>query len=297
MLERPIGDATIMCRMPRLLATCAVLALTAFGGAALAADAKPSDVKVVPTTNQPIRITAPSSAPTAPPKPATAQERIEAQRLEPLGRAAFWAREVDIDARDPIAGANLANALRILGRVDEAQAAADKVLIVHPADLDALLEAARARLAQGQGFYAIDFARRAQMVAPKDWRPMTLLAVAFEQSERDDEALAAHRAAVTLAPGEAAPLANLAMFQAGQGDLATAETLLRQAVTLKGAGAPVRLNLALVLGLRGQLAEAEALSRQDLPPDQAASNIAWLREATAKPAAGRSYEGVTKAGS
>ena len=40
-----------------------------------------------------------------------------------------------------------------------------------------------------------------------------------------------------------------AMFQAGQGDLATAETLLRQAVTLKGAGAPVRLNLALVLGL------------------------------------------------
>jgi len=160
-----------------------------------------------------------------------------------------------------------------------------------------MLEAARARLAQGQGFYAIDLAKRAQMVAPKDWRPLTLLAIACEQSERDAEALAAHRAAVTLAPDQAAPLANLAMFQAGQGDLATAETLLRQAVTLKGAGAPVRLNLALVLGLRGELAEAEALSRQDLPPDQAASNIAWLRAATAKPSAGRSYEGVTRAGS
>jgi Flp pilus assembly protein TadD len=296
MLERPIGDAPIMCRMPRLLATCAVLALTALGGAALAADAKAPDVKVVSAASQPAKMTEPA-APAAPPKPASAQERLEAQRLDPLGRAAFWAREADIDARDPVAGANLANALRVLGRVDEAQQAADKVLVVHPADLDALLEAARARLAQGQGFYAIDFAKRAQMVAPKDWRPVTLLAVAYEQSERDDEALIAHRAAVTLAPNEAAPLANLAMFQAGHGDLATAEALLRRAVTLKGAGAPVRLNLALVLGLEGQLAEAETLSRQDLPPEEAASNIAWLREATAKPAAGRSYEGVTKAGS
>jgi Flp pilus assembly protein TadD len=285
MLERPIGDAPIMCRMPRLLATCAVLALLAPSAAALGADAKPS----VP--QQAV------SAAAARPKPASAQDRIEAQRLPPLGRAAFWAREVDIDERDAVAGANLANALRALGRVDEAQAAADKVLIVHPTDLDALLEAARARLAQGQGFYAIDLAKRAQMVAPKDWRPMTLLAVACEQSERDAEALAAHRAAVTLAPDQAAPLTNLAMFQAGQGDLSTAETLLRQAVTLKGAGAPVRLNLALVLGLRGELGEAEALSRQDLPPDQAASNIAWLRAATARPAAGRSYEGVTGAGS
>jgi Flp pilus assembly protein TadD len=257
-----------MCRMPRLLATCAVLALLAQSGAALAADAKPQPAPAAPAGL----------------KPASAQDRIEAQRLPPLGRAAFWAREVDIDARDPVAGANLANALRNLGRIDEAQAAADKVLIVAPTDLEALLEAARARLAQGQGFYAIDLAKRAQMVAPKDWRPMTLLAIACEQSERDAEALAAHRAAVTLAPDQAAPLANLAMFQAGQGDLAMAETLLR-------------LNLALVLGLGGKIAEAETLSRQDLPPDQAASNIAWLRAATAKPAAGRSYEGVSRAGS
>ncbi len=296
MLERPIGDAPIMCRMPRLLATCAVLALT-FGGAALAADAKPSDVKAMAQVSTPIRIAAAPEAPARPLKPATAQERAEAQRLPPLGRAAFWAREVDVDSRDAVAGANLANALRTLGRIDEAQEAADRVLIAHPADLEALLEAARARLALGQGFYAIDLAKRAQVVAPKDWRPMTLLAVACEQSERDDEALAAHRAAVVMAPGEAAPLANLAMFQAGHGDLATAEALLRQAVTLKGAGAPVRLNLALVLGLNGKLAEAETLSRQDLPPELASNNVAWLRAATAKPAAGRSYEGLTRAGS
>lgn len=276
-----------MCRMPRLLATSALLALTVLGGAVHAADDKSAPAKASPA----------AQAAAAAPKPASAQERIEAQRLPVLGRAAFWAREAELDPRDAVAGVNLAGALRTLGRIDEAQTAADRVLVVHPQDLDALLEAARARLAHGDGFYAIDLAKRAQIVAPKDWRPLTLLAVAYEQSERDQEALAAHRAAVTLAPSEATPLANLAMFQAGHGDLATAETLLRQAVTLKDAGAPVRLNLALVLGLNGKIAEAEALSRRDLPPEQAASNIAWMRDATAKPAAGRSYEGVSKAGS
>ena len=94
-----------MCRMPRLLATCAVLALLAQSAAALAADAKPQ----------------PQAAAPAALKPASAQDRMEAQRLPALGRAAFWAREVDIDARDPVAGANLANALRALGRIDEVQ--------------------------------------------------------------------------------------------------------------------------------------------------------------------------------
>lgn len=289
MVERPIGDALVMCRMPRLLATSAVVALTAFGGLAHAAEAKAADAKAAPAPA--------AQAAAMAPKPTSAQERVEAQRLPALGRAAFWSREAEIDPRDAVAGVNLANALRSLGRIEEAETAADRVLVIHPQNFDALLEAARARLAQGDGFYAIDLAKRAQQIAPKDWRPMTLLAVAYEQSARDDEALAAHRAAVAMAPNEATPLANLAMFQAGHGDLATAETLLRQAVTLKDAGAPIRLNLALVLGLNGKLGEASALARQDLPPEQAANNIAWLREAAAKPAAGRSYEDVTKAGS
>ena len=56
-----------------------VLALLAQGAAALAADAKPQ----------------PQAAAPAALKPASAQDRMEAQRLPALGRAAFWAREVD----------------------------------------------------------------------------------------------------------------------------------------------------------------------------------------------------------
>jgi len=275
-----------MCRMPRLLATLAAPALLVFVSTLAIADDRTAAA------------TPSAGAQAAAPQPASAQARIEAQRLPILARAAFWAREVEVAPRDPVAGANLANALRALGRIEEAQAAADQVLIVHPNDLEALLEAVRARLAQNQGFYAIDLAQRAQRIDPADWRATGLLAIAFEQSQREVEALAAHRAAVAMAPEAAAPLANLAMYQAGRGDLPGAETLLRQAVLLPGAGVQVRLNLALVLGLQGRLEEAETLTRRDLPPEMANNNIAWLREALATPqAGGRSYDALRTAGS
>ena len=54
----------------------------------------------------------------------------------------------------------------------------------------------------------------------------------------------------------------------------------------------------LVVGLQGRLAEAEQLVRQDLPPEQAANNIAWLKAATARTPTGegRSWSAVTRGG-
>src|SRR5580704_3573729 len=139
--------------------------------------------------------TAAAAKPAAPPKPtkATPEQRAEAERLDPLGRAAFWAREVDIDGADFDARIKLAKALRALGRYDEAGQTADQVLVMQPGNYEALLESARAKIDGNQGFYAIDDAQRAEAIAPKDWRPVSLLAVALEQSERPQEALAAHQ--------------------------------------------------------------------------------------------------------
>src|SRR5690606_22759432 len=137
-----------------------------------------------------------------------------AQRLDPLSRAAFWAREQELDPADAEAGVGLAQALRALGRNEEAAQAAATVLLAHPDDTPALLEAARAQIARGQGFYAIEPAKKAQALNPRDWRPLALLAVAYEQTKRDAEALAAHRQAVALAPNEPAALSNLAMYEA-----------------------------------------------------------------------------------
>ena len=240
--------------------------------------------------------TLPGAAAPAPPQPAqqpppapppvkmTATERAEAARMDPLARAALWSHAVEIDARDLDAGVKLAKALRELGRYDDALAATDSVLVIDPNNLEGLLESARTRIAQGQGFFAIDPAQRAQAAAPKDWRPVSLLAIALEQAQRDDEALVAHQRALTLAPNNPAMLSNLAMYFAAHGQSADAETLLRRAVEMPGATAQVRQNLALILGLAGHVDEAERLARHDLPPNVVANNIAYLRPApTAAP--------------
>jgi Flp pilus assembly protein TadD len=40
----------------------------------------------------------------------------------------------------------------------------------------------------------------------------------------------------------------------------------------------VRQNLALVVGLQGRFAEAESIVKADLPPDEAAANVAYLKQ-------------------
>jgi len=211
------------------------------------------------------------------PQPASPQARAAAERQDALGRAAFWGREMQINPADPEAGVKLAAALRAMGRHDEAVTIVQQVLIAQPGNVDALLEDARAKIAGGAPFYAIASLKQAQAAAPKDWRPLSLMGVALEQTERPEEARDAFIAALTLSPENPAVLSNYAMFHAARGDKDQAETLLRRAVANPAAGIRERQNLALVLGLQGKLAEAERLMRQDLPPEQAAANLAYLR--------------------
>ncbi|MBU4434389.1 MAG: pilus assembly protein TadD [Alphaproteobacteria bacterium] len=239
-----------------------------------------------------------ASAP-APPRKATPAQRAEARRADPLARAAFWGSEFEADGRDAEAGVGLAQALRALGRYDDAIATTAKVLLVSPDNIEGLLEAARAQIARGQGFYAVEPARHAAALDPKDWRPQSLLGVAYEQAQRDDEATEAHRKAIALAPNEAAPNANYAMHLAAKGDLVGAEALLRRAVSLPSATVQIRQNLALVVGLQGRLGEAERLARQDLPPESVDNNLAWLRAATgqgATPTQPRSWDALKAGG-
>jgi Flp pilus assembly protein TadD len=212
-----------------------------------------------------------------------------AERQDPLGRAAFWSRELQINPADAEAGVKLSAALRAMGRNEEAVAVTQQVLLANPRNVEALLEDARAKIAGGAPFYAIASLNDAKAAAPKDWRPLSLLGVALEQTERPDEAREAFIAALTLSPENPAVLTNYALFHAARGDKAQAETLLRRAVAGPGAGVRERQNLALVLGLQGKLTEAERLMRQDLPPEQAAANLAYLRTQPA-PTAERNWD-------
>ena len=260
--------------IPALLAACAVMAARP----TLAWSATPAPA---PAPAQPAAKPAVPAASEAKPK-APPEVRAQAERLDPLSRAAFWASQVDADPKDAEAGVKLAASLRTLGRYPEAYSAAQSVLVLQPNHVDALLETARAALASGDGFYAIEPARKALLVAPKDWRAASLLAVALSEAKRPAEALEAHKAALQMAPGNAVVLSNAAMFYAEQGDRAQAETLLRKAAGLPGATLQVRQNLALVLGLEGKLAEAEQIERQDLPPQMAEANLDYLKAASAR---------------
>ena len=222
--------------------------------------------------------------PNAPHK-ATPEQRAAAARLEPLSRAAFWQRELGLDPADTEASVGLSAALRALGKYDEAADAADRALLAAPKNIDVLLESARDHIAAGHGFYAIQPLKDAATLAPKDWRPHSLMGIALEQSERPDEALAAYQRALTLSPNNPAALSNLALFYATRGDTAQAETLLRRAAADPRSTSQERQNLALVLGLEGKTAEAERLMRQDLPPESADANLNYFKSEAAPRAA------------
>ena len=61
-------------------------------------------------------------------------------------------------------------------------------------------------------------------------------------------------------------------------NLPKAEETLRQAQATGRADARVRQNLALAIGLQGRFAEAETIAKGDLPADEAAANVAYLKQ-------------------
>ena len=223
-----------------------------------------------------------TSAPTAPGLgdnfvKATPQQIENELRADPLSQAAFFARQFEHDATNAKLGLYLSNAQRAMGRYDDAAATAHTVLLFAPDNTDVLLAAARAHIEGGNGFYAIDLLKRLNGLKSNDWEAWSLLGVAYDQTKRPDDALAAWQTALKLSPNNPAVLTNMAMAHVAAGDFAGAEPMLRTAVAQKDVTFQERQDLALVLGLEGKMPEAEKLLRQDLPPEVAEANLAWLQ--------------------
>ena len=258
--------------MSRTTASIAILVL--FSAAAGSALADP----VAAQANA--RTPAPAQPPVAatPRQPASAEVRAAYDRSDALSRSVFWTDQADIDPRDPVAGVRAAQALRDLGRYDQAAEIAQGVLVIQPGNVDAMLEVGRAHLARGQAFYGVAALEQARTARPGDWQVWSLLGTAYEQVRRPDDARAAWAQALAISPDNPAVLTNMAMSAMTKGDAASAEPLLRRAAAQPGASLKVRLNLAMVLGLTGKMAEAEQILRRDLPPEAADANLQWLRD-------------------
>ena len=221
---------------------------------------------------------------TATRQPASAEVRAAYDRADALSRSVFWTEQAEINPMDPIAGVRAAQAMRELGRHQEAAEMAERVLLVQPANVEAMLEVGRGHIARGQAFYGIAALERARDARPDDWRPWSLLGTAYEQVRRSHDAQAAWAQALALSPENPDVLTNMAISAMTRGDTAAAEPLLRRAAARPEASLKVRLNLAMALGLSGQMDEAETIMRRNLPPDAADQNLAWLRARAAAPA-------------
>lgn len=277
---------------PAFAATAAVLALII----AAPAQAWPFGK---PKTGTPAAEPAPAPAAVATPAPrrSSPEMRAQAERLEPLARAAFWTAEVATDPTDAGAGVRLSAALRAMARYDEAIAAAERVLVQRPDSVEALLEVGRAHIGRGQAFHALEPLRKAAALAPKDWRAQSLIGIAYDQTDRPADAREAWAAALRLSPDNTAVLTNMGLSYAAGGEREQAVAYLRQAAGRPDATAQTRLNLALVLGLSGRGGEAERLIRDQLPPEDAEANLAWLRRAATgpSPASSRTWEALKAA--
>ena len=209
--------------------------------------------------------------------PATAEARAAYDRADPLSRSVFWTEQAELNPMDPVAGVKAAQAMRELGRHQEAAQMAERVLLVQPDNLEAMLEVGRGHIARGQAFYGVAALERARDAKPRDWRAWSLLGTAYEQVRRSQDAQAAWAQALALSPENPDVLTNMAISAMTRGDTTAAEPLLRRAAAQPGASLKVRLNLAMALGLNGKIGEAEAMMRRDLPPEAADRNLAWLR--------------------
>ncbi len=138
-----------------------------------------------------------------------------------LTRAAFWAagRKAEIDPSDVEAGTSAcARRCAPSAALTSAYAAIQKLLMAS-LTMRPLMEYAHSRSARQRRFTAIEPARKAEALQPKDWRAPTLLGIAYEQAQRDDEARARPmKKAMSLAPGNPTVMSNYAMFLAAHGE-------------------------------------------------------------------------------
>jgi Flp pilus assembly protein TadD len=199
-------------------------------------------------------------------------------------RAADPRREVEVyrdrfraSPKDPDAALQYGKALRAAGQRSQAVAVLEQATIAHPSNKALLAGYGRALADNGNFQQAFDVLSRAHTPDDPDWRILSAQGTALDQLGRYDEARQYYGSALKIAPEEPSVLSNLGLSYVLSKDLPKAEETLRRAHSRAAADPRVRQNLGLVVGLQGRFAEAEGIVKADLPADEAASNVTYLR--------------------
>jgi Flp pilus assembly protein TadD len=180
--------------------------------------------------------------------------------------------------KDANAALAYGQALRATGQRSQAVAVLEQATIANPGNKPLLAAYGRALADNGDFQTAFDVLSRAHTPDNPDWRILSVQGAVLDQLGRHDEARGYYTSALRIVPGEPSVLSNLGLSYMLSKDLPKAEETLRQAYASSKADTRIRQNLALVVGLQGRFAEAEGIVKADLPPDEAAANVAYLKQ-------------------
>jgi Flp pilus assembly protein TadD len=180
--------------------------------------------------------------------------------------------------KDPDAALAYGQALRANGQRAQAAAVLEQATIAHAGNKNLLAAYGRALADNGNFQQAFDVLSRAHSPENPDWRILSVQGTTLDQLGRHDDARRYYASALKIVPGEPSVLSNLGLSYMLSRELPKAEEALRQAHASPRADARVRQNLGLVVGLQGRFAEAEEIVKADLPPDEAAANVTYLKE-------------------
>jgi len=202
---------------------------------------------------------------------------------------AEWRRSLEVwgaryreNPNDADVAMGYARALRATDQRAQAVAVLEQATIRNPHNMPLLGAYGRALAEAGDYNQALDVLSRAHTPDNPDWRILNAQGAVLDQLGRHAEAQRHYSAALKIVPNDPSVLSNLGLSYALTKDLRRAEATLRLAVTRPDAAPKVRQNLALVVGLQGSFAEAEKIARADLPPDEAAANVTYLRQMLAQ---------------
>jgi Flp pilus assembly protein TadD len=217
----------------------------------------------------------------------------EAAPTDPARAVDAYGERYRANPKDADAALAYGQALRANGQRAQAAAVLEQATIANPGNKALLALYGRALADNGNFQQAFDVLSKAHSPDNPDWRLLSVQGTALDQMGRHEEARRYYASALKIVPGDPGVLSNLGLSYMLTKELPKAEETLRQAYASPRASARVRQNLALVVGLQGRFAEAEAIVKADLPPDEAAANVAYLKEMLNRNDAPRSASGRT----
>lgn len=203
------------------------------------------------------------------------REAVDSDPQRPLE---VYAERYHANPKNPDAALRYGQALRTSGQRAQAVAVLEQASIANPGNKLLLAGYGRALADNGNFQRAYDVLSTAHNPDSPDWRILSVQGTTLDQMGRHDEARRYYQSALKIVPDEPSVLSNLGLSYMLSKDLLKAEQTLRRAYANPSADPRVRQNLALVIGLQGRFSEAEGIVRADLPPEEAAANVAYLKQ-------------------